>query len=171
MIYEYTNEYFISLYERYVDMVYRICYFYLGNSYDAQDAVQSIFLNIIKKDINFNDIEHEKAFLIVSAKNYCKDILKSFWVRKRVKYNEIKECCIKNNENQDIVYNVMNLPYKYKLPIYLYYYEGYSVKEIAEILKQKETTIQTQLARGRKKLKIQLEREGFYDGKRSKRTI
>ncbi len=173
MAYDYNKEYFISLYERHCDMVYRICYFYLSNKHDAQDAVQSVFTNILKKELKFNDFEHEKAFLIVSAKNYCKDVLKSFWVKKRVNYDEINELCTKNNKNinSDIIYNVMNLPYKYKIPVYLYYYEGYSVKEISEILGEKETTIQTQLSRARKKLKLQLEKEGFYDGKRSKRTV
>ena len=94
-------------------------------------------------------------------------------MKKRVNYDEINELCTKNNKNinSDIIYNVMNLPYKYKIPVYLYYYEGYSVKEISEILGEKETTIQTQLSRARKKLKLQLEKEGFYDGKRSKRTV
>ncbi len=173
MDFEKKKEYYFSLYEKHVDMVYRICYFYLGNSHDAEDAVQNIFYKIIKKELSFKDSEHEKAFLIVCAKNYCKDIVKSFWIKKRVDYDEIVNLA-SNSEKEidlDLTYEIMNLPSKYKLPLYLYYYEGYSVKEISHILEEKETTIQTHLSRARKKLKLQIESEGYYNEKRPKGAV
>lgn len=162
----------MHLYETYVDMVYRIAYCYLGNRHDTQDAVQGIFLKLLDGNLpTFRDAEHEKAFLIVTTKNYCKDILKSAWRKKRVQEQEIQMLQQASGLHIDLAYALMRLPKKYKLTLYLYYYEGYSVKEIAKLLEQKETTIQTHLLRGRKKLKIELEQEGYYDKKRSQGTI
>lgn len=162
----------LYLYETYVDMVYRIAYCYFGNRHDTQDVVQGVFFKLLCKDIpEFRDTEHEKAFLIVMTKNYCKDILKLAWRKKRVQEHEIQILQQESGLHTDLVYALMRLPEKYKLTLYLYYYEGYSVKEIAKLLEQKETTIQTHLLRGRKKLKIELEQEGYYDRKRSQGTI
>lgn len=160
------------LYETYADMVYRIGYCYFGNRHDTQDVVQGVFLKLLDGNLpTFQDAEHEKAFLIVMTKNYCKDILKSSWRRKRVQEQEIQILQQESGLRTDMAYALMRLPEKYKLTLYLYYYEGYSVKEIAKLLEQKETTIQTHLLRGRKKLKIELEQEGYYDRKRSQGTI
>lgn len=166
------QSYIMQLYETYVDMVYRIGYCYFGNRHDTQDAVQGIFLKLLDGKMPvFEDAEHEKAFLIVMTKNYCKDVLKSAWYKRHVPQQEIQILQQESGLRTDMVHALMRLPEKYKLTLYLYYYEGYQVKEIAKLLEQKETTIQTHLLRGRKKLKIELEQEGYYDRKRSQGTI
>ncbi|GGA04985.1 hypothetical protein GCM10008018_58650 [Paenibacillus marchantiophytorum] len=69
-----TDKELAELYQRHVDQVYRLCYIYLKNPVDAEDAVQSVFLKLIKSRMVFNDHEHEKAWLIVTTRNYCKDV-------------------------------------------------------------------------------------------------
>ncbi|XOS93392.1 RNA polymerase sigma factor [Brevibacillus laterosporus] len=71
-----TDKELAELYQRHADLVYRLCYIYLKNPVDAEDAVQSVFIKLIKSQMIFNDYEHEKAWLMVTTRNYCKDILK-----------------------------------------------------------------------------------------------
>lgn len=146
---------FTGQYERNVDMVYRLCYIYLKNPADADDAVQSVFLNLIKSKVAFNDLEHEKAWLITATRNYCKNILKNWWKTRRVDVEDWPEThCFDNEDFGEIRRRLLLLPEKYKTVLYLYYYEGYLIKEIAQILGQNESTIRTRLSRGREHLKI-----------------
>lgn len=78
-----TDKELAELYQRHADGVYRLCYIYLKHSVDAEDAVQSVFLKLIKSQMIFNDYEHEKAWLTVTARNYCKDVLKNWWKTRR----------------------------------------------------------------------------------------
>jgi len=153
-----------ELYQRNMDMVYRLCYLYLKNPSDAEDAVQSVFLKLVKSPISFNDYEHEKAWLIVTSRNYCKDILKSWWRTRRVDMDSLPEAAAWDNDEQsgEVLEKLLLLPEKYKTVLYLYYFEEYSVREIAEILGRKVSTIQTQLSRGRERLNIDL--GGNYNG-------
>lgn len=147
-----------ELYQRHADLVYRLCYIYLKNPVDAEDAVQSVFLKLIKTHTEFNDYEHEKAWLMVTARNYCKDVLKNWWKTRRVALDAIPEVPSWNGNEPSgkVLARLLSLPEKYKTVLYLYYFEEYSVIEISELLGYKESTIQTQLYRGRKRLKIDL---------------
>ncbi len=160
------EEELVQLYERHVNMVYRLCYLYLKNSVDAEDAVQSIFLKLLKSKIIFNDHEHEKAWLIVAAKNYCKDIFKSWWRKHRVDLNDLAENSkvVQDVEVGDVIAKLLALPQKYKIVLYLFYFEEYAAKEIAELLNSNESTVRTQLQRGRERLKMDL--GGEYFGQR-----
>ncbi|QGQ98051.1 RNA polymerase sigma factor [Paenibacillus psychroresistens] len=153
-----TDKELAELYQRHVDQVYRLCYIYLKNPVDAEDAVQSVFLKLIKSQMVFNDQEHEKAWLTGTARNYCKDILKNWWKTRRVDLDAIPEVSSWNGDEPSgkVLARLLSLPEKYKTVLYLYYFEEYSVKEISEMLKYKESTIQTQLSRGRKRLKMDL---------------
>ncbi|NMB27951.1 MAG: sigma-70 family RNA polymerase sigma factor [Tissierellia bacterium] len=156
----YTNSEIIDIYNRNVDTVYRISLMYLKNTPDAEDAVQDIFFKLIHGNHKFENLEHEKAWLIVTSQNYCKNILKNWWRKKRIDINSILEpSYIENLPHDNTWQQVLSLPNKYKMVIYLYYYEGYSTDEISEILKTKSSTIRTRLCRARKKLKIILEEE------------
>lgn len=128
------------------------------NPVDAEDAVQSVFIKLIKSHLVFNDHEHEKAWLMVTTRNYCKDVLKNWWKTRRVALDSLPEVSSWNgNESSGkVLARLLSLPEKYKTVLYLYYFEEHSVKEISEMLGLKESTIQTQLARGRKLLKIDL---------------
>ncbi|TDQ42916.1 RNA polymerase sigma factor [Aureibacillus halotolerans] len=147
-----------AFYDRHADMVYRLCYVYLKNRADTEDAVQSIFLKMLNPHPSFRDLEHEKAWLIVTSKNHCKDLLKSWWKRRKVDLDVLPDQVTHENggSNNEVLEKLLALPPKYKTILYLYYFEDYSVKELADLLKKKESTIQTQLATGRKRLKIDL---------------
>lgn len=155
---------FEETYQRNVDTVYRICFLHMRNRQETEDCVQEIFLKFYEKPKKFDSIKHEKAWFIVVAKNHCRDILKSSWRTKRVDFDQIEEPMGWDRmEFESVFEELVNLPEKYRTALYLYYYEGYSVREIAEMFSTKESTIQTRLANGRKKLKFELTKmEGYY---------
>jgi RNA polymerase sigma-70 factor (ECF subfamily) len=152
-----------EVYERNVDRMYRICFMYLKNSTDAEDAVQSIFLKLFKSEMSFRDLEHEKAWLIVTARNHCKDMLKSWWRTRHVDMAVLPEGIWHDDrEGSGVVLDkLLALPAKYRIVLYLYYYEDYSVREISTMLDRKESTVQTQLAKGRELMKLSL--GGHYE--------
>lgn len=148
-----------EVFNRQFERVYRVAMIYTKNAADAEDAAQSVFLKLIEKKIEFSDENHEKAWFITATRNHCKDMLRSFW-RKEVDLGEIPEQPDESFDNTALSV-MMNLPPKYREVLYMYYYEGYSVREISGILHRKESTVQTQLAAGREKLKPLLIEEGF----------
>ncbi|RIX52118.1 RNA polymerase sigma factor [Paenibacillus nanensis] len=167
-----TDHEFTEMYERNIDTVYRLCYVLLKNTVDADDAVQSVFLKLYHYGGAFHDREHEKAWLIVTARNTCKDVLKSWWRSRRVDMDVLPEKTYwHNDENQgDVLEKLLRLPEKYKTVLYLYYMEGYSIREMSQILDRKESTLQTQLAKGRERLRMDI--GGMYgDGKSSPGAI
>lgn len=147
---------FREIYDRQADHVYRLCMIYLKNDGDAQDGVQEIFLKLLEKNITFENQAHEQAWFIRTTKNYCMDQLKSFWRKKRTDLEQWSEWVADEPaEEGALLEMVMELPVKYREVLYLYYYEDYSVREISGMLGRKESTIQSQLAAGRKKLRQQ----------------
>lgn len=154
---------FREIYDRQAERIYRICMIYMKNDSDAQDGVQEIFLKILEKNIQFQDEEHEQAWCVRATKNYCMDQLKSFWRKKRTDLVTWKEMSVdEDTEEGRLLEMVMELPVKYREVLYLYYYEEYSIRKISGMLERKESTIQSQLAAGRKKLRQQIEKEGYY---------
>lgn len=149
-----------DIYNRHVDMVYKICFILLKNTNDTEDAVQSIFTKIIEKNITFESIEHEKAWLIVSSKNHCKNLLRHWWKKIIPFDNNLHDSSV-SDDTSSILELVLNLPDKYKLPIYLYYYEGYSTDDIANILSLNPSTLRSRLKKGRELLKIELGGENY----------
>ena len=168
-----TDKEFAEMYQRNVNRVYKLCYIYLKNAVDAEDAVQSVFLKLLKSNVHFNDYEHEKAWFITTTKNCCKDILKSWWKRKRVDFETLPDIASGDDDNQEkeIISKLLALPEKYRTVLSLYYLEDYSVKEIAILLGRNESTIRSQLQRGRKKLKIDLEGGKDFGQKSCKQNI
>lgn len=153
-----------DIYKRNVEMIYRICFMYLKNSADTEDAVQSIFLKLWMSNTSFADPEHEKAWLIVTTRNYSKDLLKSWWRTRKVELTRLPEAVWRDNDgnrSREVLDQLLLLPEKYKIVLYLYYFEEYSVREIANMLTRKESTIQSQLAKGRTLMKLSL--GGHYD--------
>ncbi len=149
---------FEDIYYRNVDMIYKICFIYFkGNKYDAEDAVNSVFTKLLEKNKQFESLEHEKAWLIVVANNYCKNKVKHWWNKNKELNFEIKS----EDHNNEILQIVLDLPDKYKIPIYMHYYEGYSGPEIAKILNIKENTIYSYLHEGRLILKDILKEENY----------
>lgn len=150
-----TDQEFQSVYERQADRLYKLCCFYLGSPADAQDAMQNIFIRLFEKQIAFSDIQHETAWLYTVARNHYRDILRSSWRKKRVDMPQLPLQSQPEPPAHDptLEHALERLPVKQKEVLYLYYYDGYSIREISVLLHRKESTIQTQLAAGRKKLK------------------
>ena len=137
----------------YADMVRRICMLYLKNTADTEDIFQEVFLKYALHSANFENREHEKAWLIRVTMNQCKDLLKSFFRSKTVSIEELVEIpATLGQENTEVLQAVLSLPQKYKNVVYLHYYEGYSAVEIGRMFGRKVNTIYTLLARARKML-------------------
>lgn len=150
------KRYFEEIYSRHVDTVLKIATVYLKNKQDAEEAVQETFIRLLNTDKEFNGYEHEKAWLITVTSNLCKNTLKHSWFKKVVCVDELSHYTT-NDTYLEIIEDVLNLPYKYKSVIYLYYYEGYSTTQISEMLNLKVSTVKSNLHRGRKLLKLKLE--------------
>lgn len=118
--------------------------------------VQETFLRLLTSDQFFENHRHEKAWLIVTASNLCKDTLKKWW-RKHEDLEDYANILPAADPKEDsVVEAVLNLPPKYKTVVYLYYYEGYATAEIAQYLKSPEATVRSRLSRARSILKDQL---------------
>lgn len=156
-----NEKYFQQIYERNVDAVYKICFIYLkGNKANIEDAVQTTFLQMLKKEMIFESENHEKAWIITVASNTCKNMLK----RKHNQNISLDEYQLdvandKNEDNKDVLEALFNLPDKYKRIIYMHYYEGYSGVEISKMLNIKENTIYSYLSKGRDLLKEELKED------------
>ena len=146
---------FKEIYDRNVNNVFRICYSYMKNKHDAEDVVQDVFVQLIRKNPNFENERHERAWLIVTASNLCKNNLKS-WKRKQESIQDYEGELHQEIKEDNTINIVLNLPEKYKTVIYLYYYEGYSSIEIAKAIDKKESTVRSLLKRGRDILKIKI---------------
>jgi len=148
-----------EIYVRHVDMLYRVCFSYMKNSTDAEDIVSDVFVKLIKRGLNFQSVEHEKAWLIRVAINLCKDNLKHWW-RNKANIDDYHDLESENQFTQDETLKiVMQLPERYKAVIYLHYYEGYTSQEIAGILKKPRSTVLYHLHMARKLMKEVLDDE------------
>ena len=146
--------------EQYSDMVYRIALTRTDTIENAEDIFQEVFTKFSEKLPSFKDAEHEKAWFIIVTINMSKNMKNTAWNRKVVTLDEnIK---FEKQEENDIFSIVCELPENYKTVIYLFYYEGYKVKEISSILKKREGTIKTWLLRARNILKEKI-KGGFED--------
>ncbi len=151
-----TNKEIAEVYKRQMKTVYRVCFAYMKNPPDTEDAVQDTFYKMIKSGLAFESEEHEKAWLIRTATNVCKNNVKH-WFRKHmdlVNYENLLS--MEHIEIDDIFEVVMGLPDKYKTVVYLYYYEGYKTPEISNILHKPQSTIRNYLYEARGILKEKL---------------
>ncbi|WP_305117534.1 RNA polymerase sigma factor [Acutalibacter muris] len=139
----------------YADTLLRLCFTYLGSVQDAEDIVQTVYLKLLVSGPEFQSPEHEKAWLIRTAVNACKDELRAFR-RRAVPLEVIPEKTAPEIPASPVLDSVMALPEKYRGVIYLFYYEGYSIREIAGLLGRSETAVAAQLSRGRGKLRKML---------------
>lgn len=141
-------------FEKYSDMVYRLAFARVKNKYDADDILQEVFLRFIKSKDKVNNEKHTKALLIRITINCTKNLFGSSWFKKTEPLNENLGV---SEHTFDTLDAVMRLQKKYRTVIHLHYYCGYSIDEIADILKSKPSTVKSQLCRARQKLKISLE--------------
>ncbi|NBC70735.1 sigma-70 family RNA polymerase sigma factor [Paenibacillus sacheonensis] len=144
--------------ELYSQSMIKIAFAYLKNTADAEEVTQEVFLAYLQKRPVFENSEHEKAWLIRTTINKSKNMLKTGWFKSR---NPVPEdLSYLPREESEVLQAVLALDKKYRIPIHLHYYEGYSIQEIAEILQAKPATVGTWLARGRFLLKEQIGGQG-----------
>lgn len=139
--------------EQYADMIKHICFVYMKNESDTEDVFQDVFLKYALFSEPFLSEEHRKAWLIRVTVNRCKDVLRSFFRRNTCSLEEAGYMAVEDEGNSEVLEAVLRLSDKYKILIYLHYYEGYSAVEIADILHKNVNTVYTQLARARAELK------------------
>lgn len=158
-----TDNEFIEKVNTYKNMIFRLAITYLKNIQDAEDVTQDVFIKLFKCKIKFGTDEDEKAWLIRVTINASKDVLKSAWLKRTVPI--VEDIPFEHEEQSALFYAVHQLDTKYRSVIHLYYYEGYSIKEMSKILRIKETTIQTRLQRARNLLKKILYKEFQFNNR------
>ena len=144
--------------------VYRVALNCCGNAFDAEDAAQEVMLKFYTqacvKGKAFESDEHIKRWLIRAAVNVSRNTLRAFWRKNRVSLDDLAETQYFDSPGQSELFQaVMSLPEQQRLPLYLYYYEDYSTKEIAALLGISEAHVRTRLSRARNKLKEVLQNE------------
>lgn len=152
-----NEEQFRDAVERHGDMVFRLAYSYLKNRADAEDVMQETLLKLYMEQNAFDSREHEKYWIVRVAVNECKKLLRSPWRRRIGPLDEAAETAVFDSPSQtELFCQVMALPAKYRAAIYLHYYEGYSVREIAGAMGSNPSTVQTWLMRARGQLQVKL---------------
>ena len=142
------------------DTVYRVAYHALNNSHDAEDVMQTVLLKLYEYKKEFESEEHMKHWILRVAVNESRKLLRSFWRRTSVPLEEWRETAApEDTEQAEVLQAVMALEPKYRLAVYLYYYEGLSVAETAAAMKAKVSTVQTWLLRARERLRKELTEE------------
>ena len=154
---EHTAQQTETVIRQYADTVYRLAWAYAQSTADAEDIFQEIFLRYVRFTPQFESEEHRKAWLIRVTVNICRSRLRSPW-RRHKELEETDAAAAEENwlEGNIVLDAVMALPDKYREVIHLFYYEDYSVGQIAALLGKKETTVRSLMFRARAILKEKL---------------
>ena len=144
-----NTEYII---DKFGNMLFRICFVMLGNSFDAEDAVQETFIKYIQETKGFESEEHIKAWLIRVATNKSRDILRFRFKHTELNLEDLSELSVEN-EDGEIISVLYDLPEKLKIVLYLYYVEEYKVDDIAKIIGKTPSAVKMRLKKGREELK------------------
>lgn len=170
--------------DEYGEMLFKLSFIRLQNVQDAEDVVQEVFYQYVRNTQPFQDAEHEKAWLLKVTMNACRKVWRSAWRRHHIDWRDAvegrdeawqesidreaesaapgpEEAAFRMEDRRRLMDAVMALPIKYRDVIHLFYYEELSVKEIARITGRVESTVTSQLTRGRELLKKSLKEE--YD--------
>lgn len=136
----------------YADPILRLCMTYSLTREDAQDICQEIFLKLLEQEKEFTDREHEKAYIIKMAVNACKNLLKSAGRRRVVPMDQAERVPAPEGECSELIQLIRALPEHYGAVVYLFYYEGYSLDEIAKLCSCTPAAARKRLSRSRKLL-------------------
>ncbi len=156
---EFMDADFTRIYELYSPDIYRLIYSYTLNSVDAKDILQETFLKLYNnlEKLPKDDLQIKKWLMRVAA-NQSKNFLKSYW-HIHTKSLSDKDFNPKlSQEEKDTLVISSKIDKKYRIPIYLHYYEGYNIEEIADILKISKSAVKLRLSRAREKIKKEMER-------------
>ena len=150
--------------QTYSDTLYKICFLILKNEHDVKDVLQETFIKYMTKSPAFESEEHKKAWLIKVSQNKCKEFLRFHKKHAALSLDEIEESAAITDgigmERLELLNMVWNLNYKLKSVVVLHYIEGYSVKEVADMLSISEASVKKRLERARKELRIAAGLEG-----------
>ena len=155
----FSNEAFARIAREYMDTVYRVAYGWLKSPDDANDVAQDVLLELYKTDKVFESDAHIKNWLLRVTINRCKMFFRSPWRRAENIDDYAETLAFEQKSDKGAFKAVMELDKKYRVPLLLFYYEGYSTAEVASILSIPEKTVSTRLFRARAKLKTILEEE------------
>ncbi len=147
------NGLFEELVEKYADTVTRICFINLGSRADAEDAWQNVFIKLFKAEKMWYKPEEElRRWIVTVSYNECRDIKRKLFHRNHYDIDEL-QVTYTEDFDKELVSSVRELPHKYRQVIGLYYFDGYRIAEISDILSIKENTVKSLLKRGRELLK------------------
>lgn len=156
-----TESLFLDMFEKFKNTVYSVVFNYVRNAEDAADLQQDVFMKLLSSDAEYESEEHIKAWLICVSVNLCKNHLRS---RKHFSDEPLSEeiAVTSKEESNDLFAMVFALPEKYRIPLHLFYYEEYSVRQIATAMELPEATVKIRLKRGREKLGKSLRKEDWF---------
>lgn len=159
-----NDDFVTAVVNEYSDTIYRVALNITKNRADAFDVCQEVFIRLIKNKHKIKDRSHLKAWLLRVAVNCAKSCKTAAYVRHCVPLAEAREQGVSDNTFDKAIFQfVMQLPPKYSVAIYLFYYEDLKISEISKILNVTQSTVKSRLARGRKQLREIIEREQSYD--------
>lgn len=150
----------VRIVETYSDMLMRIALNRVNSIAEAEDVVQSTFERLMRRSPRFESREHEKAWLIKTAIRICIDEARRASRRTSVPLNE-KIAAAYSEESFELLETLRQLPEQDRDAVYLYYYEEYSIRDVARILGEREGTTRSRLSRARKKLRAIMEGEAY----------
>jgi RNA polymerase sigma factor, sigma-70 family len=145
-----------ELFGRYGLLVYKIAYVYTRSVQDSEDITQELFIKLCFSAPDFKTEQHERAWVIKVTENLAKNHIKQAYKRRELSVEEVLGQAT-SGANNEVIDAIHKLPVKYKTVIVLYYYFGYSVKEIAALTKQSASNIKARLIRARGVLRMELE--------------
>ncbi len=151
-----THREFAGIVETYGDMVFRVAFSALKRREDAEDVTQEVLLKLWRTDKVFASEEHTRFWLIRVTVNECRRAAR--WYRRNIPVEEVPERP-DAPESRELLDTVMGLPEKLRVAAYLFYYEGYSTREIGRLVSAPEATVRSRLARAREKLRDILKEE------------
>ena len=154
----FTEEQFSYLAKKYMDTVFRLAFNYTKSQTEADDVTQEVLIKLYRTDKGFESEEHIKHWIIRVTINECKKAFLSPWKRIEPIEDYASTLSFTSPEHSELFYAVMDLPKKYRVPIFLHYYEDYSCEEISSLLRIANATVRTRLRRGREMLKTKLRR-------------
>ena len=142
----------LYLFHRYRDDVYRLAVNYTRSQQEAEDVCQTVFLKLLEQENIMPG--KEKAWLMQVTANECRDLLRSSWWKRTVPLEDA--FYMSETESDETIYLLRKLPPKYRVVLYLHYYEQYTTEEISQLLKIPRGTVSTRLSRARDRLKSML---------------
>ena len=149
-----------ELIERYQGNLFVAAFQICKNREDAEDVVQDTFLQYHLSKKEYESEKHVRAWLLRVTINKAKNVNLTFWRRNKQSLEDyMEDLTFETKEDSDLFEAVLDLPEKYRMVIHLFYYEDYSVKEIAGVLKVNESNVKARLSRGRKMLREALKEE------------